>query len=301
MITVLMSTYNGEKYIKEQIDSILNQQEVDIRLLVRDDGSTDDTLEILNYYKKTYKNVDWYSGNNLGAGKSFYQLVLDAPDSEYYAFADQDDVWDYNKMSVALSKINLVPSTTPSLYCSAARPVDAELNPINEREAISVKLTLGIILTQSISPGCSFVFNKILLEKFKKIGIESIDIHDWAMLRVVSAINGHVFYDKEPHFSYRQHGNNVIGYQGSTIEQWTGRFKRFFKEENKQIRYRMAVRVKNAYYDEMSLENKQVIDKFINYKLGWKNRLSLLMSNDIRMIKKVDNLVFKLLVVSGLV
>lgn len=93
MITVLMSTYNGEKYLKEQLDSILNQEQVDLKLLIRDDGSTDGTVNILKEYENSHTNIKWYSGLNLGCGKSFFQLVLDAPKSDYYAFVDQDDVW----------------------------------------------------------------------------------------------------------------------------------------------------------------------------------------------------------------
>ena len=80
-------------YLKEQLDSILNQEQVDLTLLIRDDGSTDGTVNILKEYENLHGNIKWYSGTNLGCGKSFFQLVLDAPESDYYAFADQDDVW----------------------------------------------------------------------------------------------------------------------------------------------------------------------------------------------------------------
>lgn len=301
MITVLMSTYNGEKYLREQIDSILNQKDVEVQLLIRDDGSTDDTINILDAYKYNHSNVDWYSGNNLGAGKSFYQLALDAPNSDYYAFADQDDVWDPDKLAIGVLRIQQGPKKVPSIYCSVARPVDADLNAIAQRKAEAVDWTLGIALTQSISPGCSFVFNNLLMEKFKKIGIDSIDIHDWALLRVAAAIEAYVFFDTEPHFSYRQHGNNVIGYQGSIINQWTGRLKRFFKKENKNVRYNMANYIKVAYYDEMSEKNRQIIDIFTNYKTSLSSRISLFLSNEIRMIKGTDNMVFKVLALFGLV
>ncbi len=92
-IVVLMSTYNGEKYIREQLDSIFNQEGIDVKVVVRDDGSKDTTHAILDEYKKTHELV-WYTGENLKSARSFMDLIYQAPESDYYAFADQDDYWD---------------------------------------------------------------------------------------------------------------------------------------------------------------------------------------------------------------
>lgn len=100
-ILVLMSTFNGEKFIREQIESILAQENVNIKLLVRDDGSTDKTLDILNEYKNKGK-LNYYIGKNLGPQLSFMHLLQNAPYCEYYAFADQDDVWLKDKLSTAI-------------------------------------------------------------------------------------------------------------------------------------------------------------------------------------------------------
>lgn len=301
MITVLMSTYNGEKYIREQIDSILNQENVEVQLLIRDDESTDNTINMLKEYEKSNNNVQWYAGSNLGCGKSFFQLVLGAPESDYYAFADQDDVWDPDKLAVAISNLESNTNSKPSLYCSTARPVDIDLNYLPQRKFSNIDLVLGISLTQAISPGCSYVFNYLLLEKFKKMKIDNIDIHDWALLRVVTAIDGYIFFDTEPHFSYRQHGNNVVGYQSSFLEHWIGRLKRFRNRDYRNIRHKMAIVLKNTYYEEMSEYNKILLDKFINYDLNIKSKWYLIKSNEIRMIKTTDNFIFKILILFCLV
>ena len=91
-VLILLSTYNGERYIKEQIESLLKQENVKVSILVRDDGSTDGTINILNEYQKQGK-LKWYTGENLKPAKSFMNLVENAPEYEYYAFCDQDDVW----------------------------------------------------------------------------------------------------------------------------------------------------------------------------------------------------------------
>ena len=115
-VAILMSTYNGEKYLDEQIGSILAQEGVDVTLYIRDDGSSDRTAEIIKYYCKSYHNVSFTQGENLGVGNSFMQLVYDAKDVYYYyAFADQDDIWLPEKIKMAADKIK--ESKRPLLYC----------------------------------------------------------------------------------------------------------------------------------------------------------------------------------------
>ena len=107
-VTVAMSTYNGERYLREQIDSILNQKNVDIVLFVRDDGSKDATLDILGEYSAKYDNVLFSAGNNLGIGKSFYEALRLAPESDYYAFSDQDDVWLQDKVASGVKALEML-------------------------------------------------------------------------------------------------------------------------------------------------------------------------------------------------
>ena len=112
-ILVLMSTYNGEKYLKEQIDSILAQKNVEVTIQVRDDGSTDGTIRILEEYQKCGK-LNWYSSTNMGPAKSFLDLVYNAPlKYDYYAFCDQDDYWKEDKLYKAIETVseNLIMTT----------------------------------------------------------------------------------------------------------------------------------------------------------------------------------------------
>lgn len=296
MITVLMSTYNGEKYLREQLDSILSQRNVEVTLLIRDDGSKDSTLNILNEYMNKYSNVIFYTGSNLGVAKSFYQLVLDAPESEYYAFADQDDVWDSNKLYEAISKVDHIPNNQPSLYLSHIRPVDKELNIIPYKKPNRIKPTFGMAITQAIAPGCSYVFNSTLLNEFKRLGIENVDIHDWALFRVATAVDSYIYYDVTPYFSYRQHDNNVIGSQHSKLGHWIGRFKRFTNRDYQNIRYRMAKKLKETYFDDMSDENQKLVEVFTNYNMSIINKIKLVKNKNIGMVKKTDNLIFKIMV-----
>lgn len=102
-VCVLLSAYNGADYIKEQIESILSQRGVCIQLIVRDDGSTDNTRDIVNSYANSHYNVKLCFGQNLGFANSFMDLLYNAPDADYYAFSDQDDVWLENKLLETIS------------------------------------------------------------------------------------------------------------------------------------------------------------------------------------------------------
>ena len=122
-VLVLLSTYNGSRYLQEQIDSVLNQDGVKVVLLIRDDGSTDNTLEILDRNSLNHDNIFVITGSNCRSAASFMELVYEAnrtyPDFDYYAFCDQDDVWCKDKLISAVNKLSESPDDTPSLYIGA--------------------------------------------------------------------------------------------------------------------------------------------------------------------------------------
>ena len=138
-VQILMSTYNGERYIREQIDSFLQQTYPLINILVRDDGSSDGTIAILEEYAEKYDNITYYKGNNLGVIQSFLQLLRDSDDAAtYYAFADQDDVWLPEKIEKAIEMLeNNTETSMPLLYCSDVYVTDENLNviKIDEKQA----------------------------------------------------------------------------------------------------------------------------------------------------------------------
>ena len=131
-ISVCMATYNGEKYVEEQIKSILNQTSVNVTLLIRDDGSKDRTRTILQKYAENNSNIDLRLEQNIGCCRSFYRLAKIArdeyPDYDYFAFADQDDVWDSDKLETAVSMTSHLDKDKPFLYGSNYRLVDQDLN-----------------------------------------------------------------------------------------------------------------------------------------------------------------------------
>ena len=109
-----MSTYNGEEFVAEQMDSILNQTYKNIEIVVRDDGSKDSTTKIIKEYQKKYKNIKLYEGENLGFIKSFFEL-LKLVEADYYAYADQDDIWIENKIELAVNSLNKLDDSKPNM------------------------------------------------------------------------------------------------------------------------------------------------------------------------------------------
>ncbi|MGM9892168.1 glycosyltransferase family 2 protein [Limosilactobacillus sp.] len=211
-VTVLMSTYNGEQYLQEQVDSILRQKGVQVRLLVRDDGSTDQTQALLNAYQEKGQ-LHYYSGSNLGTARSFLQLVKDSPESEYYAFSDQDDVWKEDKLSRALSLIQQSRTAEkPLLYAGSFQMTDAGLKEIHGGENHYTTQTFANAIVYSCCTGCTMVMNKRLRDILASKPLpQHLMMHDDWIHKVCLAMGGKVVFDSQPMMLYRQHGNNVDG------------------------------------------------------------------------------------------
>lgn len=210
-IAVLMSTYNGGRYIREQIESILAQQgDFSLDLWVRDDGSRDDTTQILQAYQEAGK-LHWYAGNNLGPAHSFWDLLFHCPGYDYYAFADQDDVWDADKLEKTVQP--MLPAEGPAMYFANARLVDGELAYLGrnvyrqqpQTDFYSLVCNGGIL-------GCTMGLNASLAKLLQQAPVPgNMVMHDAFIAAVCTMFDGTVFYDNEAHMDYRQHGNNVVG------------------------------------------------------------------------------------------
>ena len=169
-VLVLMSTYNGERYLKEQILSIINQNFDNISILVRDDGSTDSTIKILESFKKEYGNIDYYKGDmNVGPAQSFLQLINKAPlEYDYYFLSDQDDFWMPDKVHNAIDCMQGCCSA--AMYYSATELVDQNLQHIgyNFRQPRFSKSLVYSFLKGSLISGCTICINKPLISMLKK-------------------------------------------------------------------------------------------------------------------------------------
>jgi glycosyltransferase involved in cell wall biosynthesis len=218
-VLVIVSTYNGERFLPELIDSVLNQQGVDVHILVRDDGSSDKTVEILKLFSQQHENFDYYRGNNVGVINSFNDLMLrpEVDKYEWVAFCDQDDVWLPDKLYVAVSALqDCVNEDIPLMYCSNLELVDESLNTIGVMRKHVRKYTLPMSTVQNIGTGCTEVFNQTAVQLYRQGIGKRMEMHDYWMTLVCMAF-GKVIYDELPHIKYRQHGNNVVGAREKNI------------------------------------------------------------------------------------
>lgn len=177
-----MSTYNGEKYIEQQLDSIFKTPK-NIFLYVRDDGSKDRTIEILRDYGiKHAVPIEVNEGKNVGSAESFLTALRECPKADYYAFCDQDDVWVDGKLSAAAEQIDT--TNQPVLWCSDYQVTDSELHVmIPSVLEQPVQDSVRAVFYNNV-PGCTMVFNWALMQELRKVNISKIRMHDIMLLNI---------------------------------------------------------------------------------------------------------------------
>ena len=266
-LIVLMSTYNGEKYLREQLNSLLNQELKPDKILIRDDGSKDETINILQEYKSNNSCIDYYCGNNLGPARSFFELINTCEQADYYALCDQDDVWFKDKLKRAADLLEKEDNSIPLLYCSKYTLTDRNLNPIDsEVSSLYNYSDFPHSLIYHTAPGCTFVFNNEARKKIVKYDVnkEYCLIHD-AIIHKVVCIFGKMILDKESHMYYRQHGNNEIGMNSNKLKVFIGRINRFINGKIKGYRSNTAKSLLNVYDNEIDSEKKELLTIVAHY------------------------------------
>lgn len=266
MINILLSTYNGERFVREQIDSVLNQTQEGCSLFVRDDGSSDGTKDILLEYGKT---INCVFSENIGCGKSFWELLRASGDSDYYAFCDQDDVWDNDKIETAIRHLKNEDNQLPLLYCCRYKSVDKDLKLIKDYGSDGISFpSFKRCFIYSIAAGCTFVMNRKARDLLIRFNKENLDIHDWTATKIISLF-GKIIFDSSSHINYRQHGNNAIGDKRG-IRHLFHRFLRIKRSNN--VRSEMAKKILETYGNDISEEKKESLALLANYRdirKGW--------------------------------
>ena len=288
-VTVLMSTYNGERFLKEQIDSVLNQKGVSVNLIVRDDESTDNTCKILEEYKKNNR-LEWFSNGHKNVQKSFLELVRVAPKSDYYAFCDQDDFWEENKLKIAIKELNKIKDNEkPLLYYSSLKLVDENLKYIGFHE-INTNRTPYTNFVISNNAGCTMVFNNSLVSYINKADPEFVLMHDSWIYKLCVSVGGKVYSDSNSYILYRQHGNNVVGLKKGIKGKINNVKKYIFKFQiQKQIE-----NLYKYYKDDMNEEYKELSEQICTYKRSLRCKIKLLKNPKIDFKSKGLNLTYKI-------
>jgi glycosyltransferase involved in cell wall biosynthesis len=267
-IIIILSTYNGERYLKEQLDSLYNQTYQNFKIIVRDDGSTDTTLEIL----KAYNLEIMPSNENLGAKGNFNALLeyaLQKEDSDYFMFCDQDDVWMEDKIEKTLKLMKEIEYKDKAvLIHTDLSVVDESLNIIDNSFWDYQKLNpnyklLSNLLIQNNITGCTMMINRSLVKLSFPIPDSAI-MHDW-WLGLVASEFGVIEYIDEPIILYRQHENNDTGAKKHNFSYMKKNFFKLIKKDMELHKYhRQASSFLDIYKDMLSAEKMVMLNDFIH-------------------------------------
>lgn len=275
-VTVIMSSYNGEEYIVKQLKSIFNQTGVRIQIYVRDDGSTDNTIRILKKLSKKHENLIIEGAENVGWEKSFLLALRDAPKADYYAFADQDDVWFDDKL---ISGVKMMEKSLfkdkPLMYHCNKLSVKENMEPLPHQVRRTPKpLNRKNAIIQEYAQGCSIIINENARRLVTQHLPEGKIAHDfWCGL--LCYLFGEVIYDNTPHFYHISHGNNASG-EGHTLGCWGKRLRSFFRKGN--IYYSPADDLLVGYGNFLNKEDKTFIEKLKSYRHSVSDKFFLLFS-----------------------
>lgn len=265
MVSILMSVYNGEKFLKTQLDSILNQTYKDFKLYIRNDGSKDSSAQIIESYDDD--RIIFSDESNVGASDSFFELLRTAPDSDYIFFSDQDDLWYPEKLELLLEEIKKY-DDTPTMIFTDFKTIDGNGDLIDEsyEKQASLNICPGEISIEKIIVhpyvfGCASVINKKLAQIVRNQP-QGIEMHDCWISQTASAV-GKLIYMPVQTIAHRFHNNNATGKLGSDTS--GARLERITKSfssqvENSRLRLQQINILLNEHKDTIKPETKAVLE-----------------------------------------
>lgn len=261
-VTVLMALYQGERHLREQLDSIAVQT-APWRLVVGDDGSRDAGPRIVQDFAHDWPGrVELRVGPRRGAAANFMALLAGLPEAPgFAALADQDDVWHPDKLSRALVALESC-GDHPTLYCSRVRICDEALQPLGLSRLPVSPPSFRHALVQNLVQGNTVVLNRAAasLARAAAQGAGKVTMHDWWLYQLVIGAGGRVIHDPEPSLLYRQHGANVVGANDGAGARLAS-LKRMLKGRHRDWS-RMNLREMQRLRDRLTPENRHVLDDF---------------------------------------
>lgn len=289
MIEILLATYNGEKYLEEQIESLENQTYENIRIIIRDDGSTDNTVNIIKKMMKKYNNIKFIVDNKkIGSPQNNFFEILKYANAEYVMFCDQDDVWLENKVAISYNAIKNYDNII-AMASSDCIITDNNLNYIRKKGLqTDNKITdFSQLLVDNCFMGCTMILNKKLYSIINEIPEECL-MHDIWIALIASSM-GKIIIIPEKCMLYRQHDKNCVG--SKNIYNLTYTFNKLFDSQTKNNLKKLvkqAMAFKREYYDYLTDYNKKVLDTFVNiYKTNRFKRVYNILKFNLRKRGKI--------------
>jgi len=269
-VAVLLCTHQGSQFLAEQLDSIHSQKHSNLSIWASDDSSDNDTHQILEQYQSQWgqERLSIHSGPQEGFVANFFSLTCYSDiEADYFAYADQDDIWEPNKLSRAIAKLESVPDEIPALYCSRTQLIDESGEYIDLSPMFNKPPSFVNALTQNIASGNTMVMNKTAREILRLAGEKNIVSHDWWAYIVISAVGGTVIYDTYPTVRYRQHDNNIVGLNSG----WRARLLRLhllFKDRFKHCTNKNIQALQDIKH-LITPKNQITLDKFCMARNRW--------------------------------
>jgi glycosyltransferase involved in cell wall biosynthesis len=214
-VAVLMCTMQGQRFLAEQLNSIATQTHPTWEIWASDDGSDDHTHSILEHYQEHWgdERLSIHVGPAEGSTANFLSLTCRADiDTEFFAYADQDDIWESDKLERAVAWLQTVPRHIPALYGSRTQLVDERNQYIGYSPLFRRSPSFENALVQNVAGGNTMVFNRAARDLLRRAGDQvQVVAHDWWAYMVITGCGGRVHYDPYPTVRYRQHGDNQVG------------------------------------------------------------------------------------------
>lgn len=267
-VAILLCTYNGERFLAAQLESIATQSYKNWIVYASDDGSTDGTLELLRAFRHRVgeSRVVILDGPQQGFSKNFLSVLSIASGKHsFYAYCDQDDVWMGDKLSRSLHMLKPYPDHIPQLYCGRTKLIDEHDQELGFSPVFGKTASFGNALVQNLAGGNTMVINNALCEVVRHTPLDvELVAHDWWTYLLVTGLAGVVVYDAEPMLKYRQHDQNVIGANvsfSSRLRRLRSMFIGTFREWN-DLNI-LALRRQNSY---LTAENLRILSLFQSKK-----------------------------------
>ena len=302
-VNILMSTYNGEKFVAEQVESIQKQTYTDWHLLIRDDGSTDKTCEILADFVSTDSRIKLIRAENVGVIKSFHELVKNNLDADFYFFADQDDYWLPEKLTVMLEEANKHDNRKPIMYYTDLKVTDKALKVTSQSMIRSqsghANTRLVQELTENTVTGGASMINHELAQLWQTTN--DVIMHDWYLALVAAAL-GELIYIDQPTHLYRQHDTNVLGARtfSKRLKKWLHPYLWFKKYWGLiTASQKQAQKLLTENRSAMSEEDQALVTAYVNVLVQPKaKRREILNQYDLRKNKNYHTSIFRTLIIT---
>lgn len=294
---ILLSTYRGTRHLPALMQSLIDQDWDRCRICIRDDGSGDDTPDLLSQYRNRH-GVDVSNGINLGSKNSFMELLKTAPPADAYLFADQDDLWYRDKVRRAMTALAGRPPDRPTLYCSALDLVSENMAPLGRSPRWPRQPAFENALVENIATGCTIALNPGAARLISNTPMpDAALMHDWWCYLVVSAF-GDVIYDPRPSLAYRIHAHNQVGLPTSNVGWLLAKARRQLKQNSLALLVKQALAFAEIFGSSLTPNQSQAISEFAATRTMM-GRLSFIRNAPVHRQFTSDQLAFLLLVLFG--